>query len=466
MRPRTGPKAGIDLIARRVVAPSAPIGVTIDGMTIAPRRQPGKTPQRDLDARFVGLLGEARSLQPRTVSLRRSVHRHPEQGLALPATQASVLRALEGLPLRVSTGQALGSVVAVLDGERPGPAVLLRGDMDALPITERTGLAFASENPGTMHACGHDTHVAMLASAARLLAGRRDALAGQVVFMFQPGEEGHHGAEQMLAEGLLRVAAKPIQRALALHMTANVRSGALATRPGPMMASSDSFTVLVTGKGGHGALPHRAIDPVPPAAAMVGALQTMLGRRVEATEPAVLTVGRITAGTTTNIIPETAELAGTIRALSEPTRKLLHEELRTVCEHVGAAHGCRVDVHDPSRLRGHRERRRSRPARAATGRRRLRCRARREDVDADDGRGGLRLRAATRTRSAGLPRCLPARRQSGRRRTESLRSGGVRRVGDGVRRRVLCGVRTRRVALAADYVALNGSRPTARRHAQ
>jgi amidohydrolase len=344
MRPRTEPKAGIDLIARRVATQAAPIGVTIEGMTIAPRRQPGKTPQRELDPRFVGLLGEARSLQPRTVSLRRSVHRHPEQGLALPATQASVLRALEGLPLRVSTGQALGSVVAVLDGARPGPAVLLRGDMDALPITERTGLAFASENPGTMHACGHDTHVAMLASAARLLAGRRDALAGQVVFMFQPGEEGHHGAEQMLAEGLLRVAAKPIQRALALHMTANVRSGALATRPGPMMASSDSFTVLVTGKGGHGALPHRAIDPVPPAAAMVGALQTMVGRRVEATEPAVLTVGRITAGTTTNVIPETAELAGTIRALSEPTRKLLHEELRTVCEHVGAAHGCRVEV--------------------------------------------------------------------------------------------------------------------------
>ena len=255
-----------------------------------------------------------------------------------------MLRTLEGLPLRVSTGRALGSVVAVLDGARPGPAVLLRGDMDALPILERTGLPFASENPGTMHACGHDTHVAMLASAARLLVGRRDALAGQVVFMFQPGEEGHHGAEQMLAEGLLDVAANPVERALALHVTANVRTGALATRPGPMMASADSFTVLVTGKGGHGALPHRSIDPIPPAAEMVGALQTMLGRRVAATEPSVLTVGRIAAGTTTNVIPATAELAGTIRALSEPVRRLLHEELRRVCEHVGAAHGCRVDV--------------------------------------------------------------------------------------------------------------------------
>ena len=272
------------------------------------------------------------------------MHRHPEQGLALPATQAAVLRALDGLPVRITTGTSLGSVVAVLDGVRPGPTVLLRGDMDALPIMERTGLAFASENPGTMHACGHDTHVAMLASAARVLAGRRDALNGQVVFMFQPGEEGHHGAEQMLAEGLLKHANNPIERALALHITANVRTGALATRPGPMMASSDSFTVLVTGKGGHGALPHRSIDPVPPAAEMVGALQTMISRRVAATEPVVLTVGRITAGTTTNVIPETAELAGTIRALSEPVRQLLHEELRRVCEHVGAAHGCRVDV--------------------------------------------------------------------------------------------------------------------------
>jgi hippurate hydrolase len=313
-------------------------------MTIAPRRQPGKTPPRATDPRFTGLLAEARGLQPRTVALRRSVHRHPERGLALPATQAAVLRALEGLPVRVTTGTSLSSVVAVLDGVRPGPTVLLRGDMDALPIMERTGLAFSSENPGTMHACGHDTHVAMLASAARLLAGRRDALNGQVVLMFQPGEEGHHGAEQMLAEGLLKHANNPIERALALHITANVRTGALATRPGPMMASSDSFTVLVTGKGGHGALPHRSIDPVPPAAEMVGALQTMLSRRVAATDPVVLTVGRITAGTTTNVIPETAELAGTIRTLSEPVRQLLHEELRRVCEHVGAAHGCQVDV--------------------------------------------------------------------------------------------------------------------------
>ena len=344
MRPRTEPKAGIDLIARRVVAPPPRIGVTIEGMTIAPRHQPGKTPPRSTDPRFTGLLAEARGLQPRTVALRRSVHRHPEQGLALPATQAAVLRALDGLPLRVSTGDALGSVVAVLDGDRPGPAVLLRGDMDALPITERTGLAFASENVGTMHACGHDTHVAMLASAARLLTGRTDALAGQVVFMFQPGEEGHHGAERMLAEGVLEATVNPVERALALHITANVRTGALATRPGPMMASADSFTVLVTGKGGHGALPHRSIDPVPPAAEMVGALQTMLGRRVEATEPVVLTVGRITAGTTTNVIPETAELAGTIRTLSEPVRRLVHEELRRVCEHVGAAHGCQVEV--------------------------------------------------------------------------------------------------------------------------
>lgn len=296
------------------------------------------------DPRFVGLAETARSLQPRTVALRRAVHRHPEVGLRLPTTRAALLRALEGLPLRVTSGAGLDSVVAVLDGARPGPSVLLRADMDALPLTERTGLAFASEAPGAMHACGHDTHVAMLASAARLLCDRRDALAGHVILMFQPGEEGHDGARRMIEEGVLRATGVHPLSAFALHITATARSGVVSCRPGPMMASSDTFSVRVLGRGGHGAMPHEAVDPVPPAAAMVGALQTMLTRRVSATEPAVLTVSRITAGTTTNVIPSEATLEGTIRTLSEQTRELVARELRRVCEHVGAAHGCRVEV--------------------------------------------------------------------------------------------------------------------------
>ncbi|KAA2262191.1 amidohydrolase [Solihabitans fulvus] len=309
-----------------------------------PKPGPRPAPRPETEPLFAGLVEAARALQPRTVALRRQIHKHPEQGLTLPATQAAILHALDGLPLRISTGTSTSSVVAVLEGARKGPTVLLRGDMDALPLTEDTGLAYTSEVPGTMHACGHDTHVAMLASAARLLATRRDALAGQVVFMFQPGEEGYHGAKHMIDEGVLDAAGPRAERALALHITSTLRSGVIQCRPGPVMASSDVLRVIVRGHGGHGGIPHDAIDPVPAAAAMVGALQTMVARRVSVHDPAVVTIGHIAAGTTSNIIPEKAFLEGTIRALSEATRTLVHKEIRQVCEHVAAAHGCTASV--------------------------------------------------------------------------------------------------------------------------
>ncbi|HEY3472596.1 MAG TPA: amidohydrolase, partial [Amycolatopsis sp.] len=241
---------------------------------------------------FAGLLDDARALQGRTVALRRAVHRHPEQGLQLPRTQAAIRESLADLPLEITDGKATTSLTAVLRGARPGPAVLLRGDMDALPLTEETGLDFASEDPESMHACGHDTHVAMLASAARLLAARADQLAGSVVFMFQPGEEGHHGARFMIHEGVLEAAGTRVERAFGVHILANARSGLLQLRPGPLMASADSFHVRVTGKGGHGSAPQHTIDPVPAAAAMVGALHTMITRRVSVFDPAVLSVTR------------------------------------------------------------------------------------------------------------------------------------------------------------------------------
>src|ERR1700759_2888583 len=172
-------------------------------MSTVSRHSPAEIPADGADPRFAGLVEAARVLQPRTVALRRAVHRHPEVGLRLPVTQAAIQRALGGLPLRVRSGAGLSSVVAVLDGERPGPTVLLRADMDALPLAERTGLAFASEQDAAMHAGGHDTHVALLASAARLLCDRRAALAGRVVFMFEPGEEGPGGAVPMIEEGVL-----------------------------------------------------------------------------------------------------------------------------------------------------------------------------------------------------------------------------------------------------------------------
>jgi amidohydrolase len=311
---------------------------------IVPTQPPAPSPLT-ADPRFTGLSEAARALQPRTVALRRHLHKHPEQGLELPLSQAAVLHAVEGLDLQIITGSGCSSVVAVLAGAQPGPTVLLRGDMDALPLQEDSGLAFASEVDGSMHACGHDTHTAMLVSAARLLHSRRDALAGKVIFMFQPGEEGHHGAKVMLDEGVLEAAGRPVEQAFALHITSTAQSGVVCCRAGTIMASADSFTVTVTGRGGHGAMPEDALDPVPAAAAMVGGLQTMITRRVNVFEPAVLTVARIAAGTTTNIIPETAVLEGTVRSMSAATRALLHEEIPRVCRNLGAAHGCQVDVH-------------------------------------------------------------------------------------------------------------------------
>jgi len=294
------------------------------------------------DPPLAGLTTEARRIQPRTVALRRALHRHPELGLDLPHTRDAVVAALADLPLRVHLGRSTSSVVAVLEGDRPGPTVLLRADMDALPLQEDTPLTFRSEVPGRMHACGHDAHVAMLASAAHLLADRRAELAGQVLLMFQPGEEGHHGARYMIDEGLLDhtgPAGRP-DAAFALHVSATLPAGELHTRPGPLMAAADTIRVTVTGRGGHASAPHDALDPVPAAAAMVGALQTALTRRVDTHQPAVLTVARIVAGTTNNIIPETAVLEGTMRTLSEQTRAILREEVHRVCHHTALAHGC------------------------------------------------------------------------------------------------------------------------------
>ncbi|MDQ4102276.1 MAG: amidohydrolase, partial [Actinomycetota bacterium] len=194
------------------------------------------------------LVGAARTLQPRTIGLRRAVHRHPELGLHLPKTQSAVLQALADLPVQLHTGRDASSVVGVVEGSKPGPTVLLRADMDALPIIEQSGVPFSSELPGSMHACGHDMHVAMLASAAQLIADRRDELAGRVLLMFQPGEEGFHGARHMLDEGLLEITGTP-ERALALHVTSTLERGVVQTRPGAIMAAADVLRVTVTGQG-------------------------------------------------------------------------------------------------------------------------------------------------------------------------------------------------------------------------
>src|SRR5499425_2947247 len=208
------------------------------------------------------VLSDAQRVADDAVELRRRIHRHPEIGLTLPRTQAAVLHALDGLGLEVNTGQRTSSVVARLVGARPGATILLRADMDALPMREDTGLPFASEVEGAMHACGHDVHVAMLVGAARVLARRRAELAGDVLFMFQPGEEGYHGARVMLEEGLLDGAGAP-SGAFALHVTHRQAAGVITTRPGPMLASGDTIQIAIRGKGGHASAPHDCLGPIP-----------------------------------------------------------------------------------------------------------------------------------------------------------------------------------------------------------
>ncbi|OSZ56233.1 amidohydrolase [Streptomyces pharetrae CZA14] len=291
------------------------------------------------------LLAEARALLPDIVAVRRSLHRLPELGLQLPHTQQAVLAALDGLGLTVTTGERLSSVTAVLEGDRPGPTVLLRADMDALPQQEDTGLDFASEVPGAMHACGHDLHTAMLVGAVRLLAARRAELAGRVLFMFQPAEESDGGAQYMIEEGLLDTPdGAGIAAAFALHVTTRFESGTVHLRPGPTFAASDQIHLTVRGRSGHASAPHVSLDPIPVACEIVQALQTLTTRTVDIFDPAVITVASIHSGTTTNIIPETAELHGTFRTLTPQTRRRVREGIDRVARHVAAAHGATVEV--------------------------------------------------------------------------------------------------------------------------
>jgi hippurate hydrolase len=275
------------------------------------------------------------------VALRRAIHAEPELGLDLPKTTAKVKAALAGLPLEIREGRSTSGILAILRGPANGRTVLLRGDMDALPLTEDTGLPFTSLHAGAMHACGHDTHVAMLAGAARALCERRERLAGTVMFMFQPGEEGHHGARFMLEDGLI----DPLpDAAFALHVSPNMPSGVFAGRTGPLLAAADKVTIKVIGSGGHASMPQDAIDPIPVLCEIVTAIQAMVTRRIPVFEPAVVTIAHIDAGTTNNVIPESGRAVGTIRTFSEHTRSLVHQGLERVATNIAAAHGARAEV--------------------------------------------------------------------------------------------------------------------------
>ncbi len=223
--------------------------------------------------------------------------------------------------------------------------MLLRGDMDALPVTEQTGLPYASVIPGAMHACGHDLHTAMLAGTARLLSGRKAEVPGTVIFMFQPGEEGYAGARHMISEGVLDAAGERPVAAYGLHVTSNrLPCGVFSTRPGPMLAAADQITVTVHGRGGHASMPPRAADPIPAPCEMVLALQTLVTRKFDVFDPVVITVGSFQAGTTDNVIPDVARFLATARSYSAKSRSALAELVPRLIRDIASAHGLTADV--------------------------------------------------------------------------------------------------------------------------
>jgi amidohydrolase len=295
----------------------------------------------------VSFVGSGSAIQNELVALRRRLHAVAEVGLDLPRTQAALLEHLAALRLpgvEITTGRGLSSVTAVLRGALPGPVVLLRADMDALPVTESTGLDFASPE-NAMHACGHDLHMTGLIGAAQLLASRRNKLAGTVILMFQPGEEGFAGGRLMIEEGVLDAAGERPVAAFAMHVDCSTELGLFVTRPGPMMASASGLRVVIGGTGGHAAFPHLAVDPIPAASAIVLALQTFVARRVPAADPAVVSVTSIVSDRgAPNVLATRVELLVNIRTLSRETFGLVRSSIGELVTGIATAHGCTVET--------------------------------------------------------------------------------------------------------------------------
>lgn len=290
------------------------------------------------------------AMQPQLVSLRRRLHQIPEVGLQLPQTQQVILDEIADLGLEITTGRQVSSVTAVLRGKAAiaegtrRPVILLRGDMDALPVVEQTGLDFASTN-GAMHACGHDLHMTFVVAAAKALAAHADELVADVVFMFQPGEEGCSGAKYMIEEGVLDAAGQRVDQAYAIHVfSAFTEHARFATRAGTIMAASDDLRVRVNGRGGHGSAPHSAADPVPATCEMVLAAQTLITRHFDVFDPAVISVGVLSAGKALNVIPASAHFEATLRTFSQKAQDKLFSLLPPMINGIAAAHGVSAEI--------------------------------------------------------------------------------------------------------------------------
>jgi amidohydrolase len=296
---------------------------------------------------MIDFIQQAEELFPYTQSLRRDFHIHPELGFREIRTGGIVAKELESLGIEVTKGVGKTGVVGLMEGAKAGPTLLLRFDMDALPITEETGTEYASQNQGVMHACGHDGHTAIGLTVARMLHAHRDELAGTIKFCFQPSEEGTYGeevggAEMMMRDGVLD--SPKVDKSLSLHLWNEKPLGWLGIAGGPVMAGAEIFTIRLTGKGGHGAIPQQTIDPVIAAAQIVSALQTIVSRNVAPLETAVVSVTTVQAGTAFNVIPQTAEMTGTIRTFDPAVRQKVVQRFEQIARGVGEALGCQVDV--------------------------------------------------------------------------------------------------------------------------
>jgi amidohydrolase len=285
---------------------------------------------------------------PAVLQWRRDFHAHPELSNREQRTAAKVAEQLRAMGIEeVRTGVAHHGVVALIRGQRDGPTVALRADMDALPIAEQTGLPFSSQNPGVMHACGHDAHTAMLLGAARVLLQLRDRLPGTVKLIFQPAEEGvpegeTGGASQMIKEHVL--ADPEVAAIFALHVNPELETGKLGYRPGAILAGADRFCITVTGKQSHGAMPWLGVDPIVTAAEMITALQTIRSRGIDTRKPAVISVGIVKGGTAWNIIPGRVSIEGTIRTHEAAVRAQVIEQFRRIVEHTALAHGASAEI--------------------------------------------------------------------------------------------------------------------------
>jgi amidohydrolase len=288
------------------------------------------------------ILQEALKLGDEIIAVRRDLHRHPELGLEEVRTAKIVAESLEALGLEVSTGIAKTGVVGLLHGKSDSPVLLLRFDMDALPIHEATGVDYASETPGKMHACGHDGHVAVGLSVAKLLAAHKNELQGTIKFVFQPAEEGAGGAEKMVAAGVLENPRPDFS--LAMHVWNQAPLGWYGLNPGPTMAGAEIFQVKIKGKGGHSAAPHNTVDPIIAAAQIITGLQTILARNVDPLDSAVVTVGTVSAGTAFNIIPQDATIGGTIRTFKQEITERIHSRFLRIIESTAQAMGCQAEI--------------------------------------------------------------------------------------------------------------------------